>query len=334
MFMRVWGDLTRYSTLVALLVVILIFSIIAPSFLSLGNLSNILSQSAVLALVAIGLCFVIASGGIDLSIAVSFDIGAMVAVMLLKAGYGWLPAIILALAAGALVGIFNSLLVSKVKITPFLVTLGTLFIGESLEKIFTRGGEPLYYPGMSEVFKFLGRGSIFVFTAGDGGRIDLKFSIIIAIVAAIGAHFLLNRTIFGRHLYALGDQKEAAALSGVPIHRYTMYAFILSGVICSLAGMIGSSVLTAFVPLSGRYYLLDAIGAVFIGSSLNRQGHANIPGTLIGVLFFGIVSNGLNLTGINFYWQSVARGILIFLILGLDSFALRRRLSPIKSKSA
>ncbi|SDJ16123.1 ABC transporter permease [Paenibacillus naphthalenovorans] len=327
-------DFMRYSTLVALFAVIVTFSIISPSFLSFSNLSNILSQSAVLALVAVGLCFVIASGGIDLSIAVSFDIGAMVAVMLLKAGFGWLPAITIALAAGVLVGLFNSLLIVRVRLSPFLVTLGTLFIGESIEKIFTRGGEPVYFPGMSEVVKFLGRGSVFVFTGEDGGRIDIKFSIIIAIAAAIGAHFLLNRTVFGRHLYALGDQKEAAVLSGVPVNKYTVYAFVLSGVICSFAGIIGSSVLTSFVPLSGRYYLLDAIGAVFIGSALNRQGHANIPGTLIGVLFFGVVSNGLNLSGINFYWQSVARGVLIFLILSWDSLAKKRRISSSKSRYA
>jgi ribose transport system permease protein len=316
---RTEGSLTRYSTLIALIAVIILFSIINPMFLSPVNLANILSQSAILALVAVGLCFVVAGGGIDLSVAVSFDIGAMVAVMMLQAGFGWLPAIILGLVAGAVVGLFNGFFVVKVGITPFLVTLATLFIGESIEKIFTRGGEPIYLPLMDEMFQFLGRGSLFVLETADGGRVDFKFSILLALVVAAAAHFILKRTIFGRHLYALGSQKQAAALSGVPIGRYTMYAFVLSGAICALAGMVGSSVLTAYTPLSGRYYLMDAIGAVFIGSTLSRQGYANIPGTLIGVLFFGVVANGLNLTGINFYWQGVARGLLIFLILAFNS---------------
>lgn len=104
-----------------------------------------------------------------------------------------------------------------------------------------------------------------------------------------------------------------------------MYAFVLNGVICALAGMVGSAVLTAYTPLSGRYYLMDAIGAVFIGSTLSKQGYANIPGTLIGVLFFRVVANGLNLTGINFYWQGVARGLLIFLILAFNSAISNKR---------
>lgn len=182
-------DLTRYSTLFALLAVIVIFAIVSPAFLSMGNLSNILSQSAVLAIVAVGLTFVIASGGIDLSIAVSFDIGAMTAVLLMKSGMNWLPAVLIAIGAGVLVGFFNSLLIVKVKMTPFLVTLGTLFIGESIEKIMTRGGEPLYLPGAGEWFQFLGRGSLFVVGGDDGGRIDFKFSILVAIAVALAAHF-------------------------------------------------------------------------------------------------------------------------------------------------
>ncbi|MEK3645014.1 ABC transporter permease [Aeribacillus sp. FSL M8-0235] len=325
--LKIEKSLTHFSTLIALIGVILLFSITTPSFLSMSNFANILSQSSILALVSIGLCFVVASGGIDLSVAVSFDIGAMVAVMMLQEGFDWLPAILLGLAAGAVVGLFNSFFVVKINISPFLVTLGTLFIGESIEKIVTKGGEPIYLPGMNEIFKFLGRGSLFVLEAEEGSRIDFKFSILLALLTAFIAHFVLKRTIFGRHLYALGAKKEAAALSGIPIGRYTIYAFLLSGVICALAGIIGSSVLTAYTPLSGRYYLMDAIGAVFIGSTLSRHGHANIPGTLIGVLFFGIVANGLSLIGINFYWQGVARGLLIFLILLIDAIVSKKRFS-------
>lgn len=318
-------DLARYSTVLALVAVIIVFSIVSPIFLTLPNIANILSQSAILAIVAIGLTFVVASGGIDLSIAVSYDLGAMVAIMLLSAGFGWIPAILLGLLAGALIGLFNGFFVVKVKITPFLVTLGTLFIGESIQKIMTHGGEPIFLPGMDEAFKFLGSGSLFVFESLEGTRIDFKFSILIALLIAIIAHFVLKRTIFGRHLYAVGSQKEAAHLSGVPIKRYTLYAFVLSGVICAFAGMIGASVLTGFTPLSGQYFLMDAIGAVFIGSTLNRKGYTNITGTLIGVLFFGIVANGLNLIGLNFYWQAVARGLLIFLILALNSSISTRK---------
>lgn len=325
------GEAGRYGTLAVLLGVFFLFAVTAPSFFSFGNLSNVLSQSSVLAIVAVGLCFVVASGGIDLSVAVSFDIGAMTAVLLLKSGAGWLPSMLIGLAAGALVGLLNSLLVVKAKIAPFLATLGTLFIGESMEKIVTKGGEPVYFPGMSEAFKWLGRGSLFVWESGDGTRIDFKFSIVIAAAVAAAAYFLLSRTVLGRYLHAIGAQKEAAALSGVPVKRYTAYAFVLCGLICSLAGMIGSSVLTSYVPMSGRYYLMDAIGAVFIGSMLHRKGYVNVPGTLVGVLFFGILANGLNLSGIHFYWQSVVRGGVIFAILALNSAIANRRLHAAKS---
>jgi ribose transport system permease protein len=318
-------DLTRYTTVIALIGVTILFSLMTPSFFTATNVANILSQSAILALVAIGLSFVVASGGIDLSIAVSYDLGAMVAIMVLQAGMGWIPAILLGLLAGALVGLFNGFFVVRLNVTPFLVTLGTMFIGESVQKIFTKGGEPIFLPGMDEMFKFLGRASALLIYTADGGRIDFKFSIVLALVVTVIAYFVLNRTIFGRHLFALGSQKEAAYLSGVPVKRYTVYAFVICGVICAFAGMVGSSVLAAYTPLSGKYYLMDAIGAVFIGSTLSRQGRANIPGTLVGVLFFGIVANGLNLAGINFYWQAVARGVLIFLILGLDSYMAGRR---------
>ncbi|WP_453996040.1 ABC transporter permease [Bacillus nitroreducens] len=323
--LRLGSNTLHYSTLIALLSVVFIFFFTVPSFLSMNNLANILSQSAVLALVAIGLCFIVTSGGIDLSIAVSFDLGAMVAVIALQSGLGWIPAILLGLTAGATVGLFNSFFVVKLKISAFLVTLGTLFIGESIEKIFTRGGEPIYLPGMDEAFQFLGRGSFLVFESSTGAVANFKFSILLALFIAVVAHFTLKRTVYGRKLYAIGSSQEAARLSGIPVGRYTIYAFVITGVICALAGIIGSSVLTAFTPLSGRYYLMDAIGAVFISSTLSRQARVNIPGTIIGVLFFGIVANGLNLMGISYYWQGVVRGILIFLILAGNSIITNKR---------
>jgi len=317
--LHIGKNMIRYSTLIALFLVTAFFSITTANFFTAANLSNVLSQVSLLALVSTGLCFAVASGGIDLSLAVAFDLGSMAAITVLKLGFGWYIAIVAALATGAFIGLFNSFLVLKARITMFLATLGTLFIGESIEKIITTGGSSIYLPGMDEVFKFLGRGSLFVIQQ-TGGRIDLKFSVLLAIIVAGIGHFILSRTTFGRQLYVLGSQKGAALLSGVPVSRYTAYSFIICSSICAFSGLVSSSVLTAYVPLSGRYYLMDAIGAVFIGSTLHQKGFANIPGTLIGVLFYGIMANGLNLIGINFYWQSVARGLLIFMILVLDSY--------------
>jgi len=314
------NNILTFITPIILIVFFIAFSLLSPVFLQLNNLVNILSQISTLVLVAVGLSFVVASGGIDLSIAASYGLGAMVSILLLQAQFNWFIAIFAAIITGIIIGSFNSLLILKGKITIFLATLGTLFIGESIERIVTTGGSPVYLPGMSPIFKFIGRGSVFVVQQSGSARIDLKFSVIVALIVAILAHILLSKTTFGRMLYAIGSQKEAAELSGVPVKRYTFYAFIICSITCSLAGIVGSSILTAYIPLSGRYYLMDAIGAVFIGSTLNKKGFPNIPGTLIGVLFFGIVSNGLNLIGISFYWQGVARGLLIFFILVADAY--------------
>jgi ribose transport system permease protein len=315
----------RYSTIIALLILIIGLSITTSKFLNPGNLLNILTQSAILTLVSVGLCLVIAAGGIDLSVAVAFDMGGMVSVILLSYGWGWLTAIFMGLVAGAIIGVFNSFLVLKVKITIFLATLGTLFIGQSIERIITEGGKPVYLPNMDEVFSFLGNGSLFVVNKW-GSQIDFKWSVIIAILVAFSIHFLLKKTVFGRYLYAIGLQSEAAELSGVPVKKYTSYAFVICSVICAFAGIVGASALKSYVPLSGNYYLMDGIGAVFIGSTLNEKGLVDIPGTLVGVIFYGVVSNGLSLVGINFYWQSVVHGLLMFAILILNSY----RLSSIK----
>ncbi|WP_102346204.1 ABC transporter permease [Bacillus sp. Marseille-P3661] len=325
-------SLTRYATLLAFVGVVVLFSIITPTFFTAPNIANILSQSAILALVAIGLSFVIAIGGMDLSIAVSYDAGALMTILALQSGFSLVPAILLGLSAGVLIGLFNGLFVVKTKVTPFLVTLGTLFIIESVEKIVTRGGESIYLSGVSETFRYLGQGSFLVITTADGSRIDFKFSLILVIIVAIVTHFLLKKSVFGRRLYSIGAQKEAALLSGVPVNRYIIYAFVISAVICAFAGIIGSSVLNSFTPVSGRYYLLDAIGAVFIGSTLQKQGFANIPGTLIGVLLFGVLANGLNLAGLNFYWQSVARGIAILSILILDSSLQKQKTTKVEKQ--
>lgn len=143
--LKLKNSLIRYSTIIALLILIIGLSIVTPKFLNPGNLVNILSQSSILALVAVGLCLVIATGGLDLSVAVAFDIGGMVSVLLLQGGFGWLTAIIFGLLAGVVIGVFNSFLVLKIKITVFLATLGTLFIVQSIERIITEGGTPVYF---------------------------------------------------------------------------------------------------------------------------------------------------------------------------------------------
>lgn len=307
--------LKDYTTLVAIVVVFLIFALFAPGFLTLNNLSSVLNQSAILLLVATGMCFTVVCGGTDLSVAATYGLGAMVAVLSLQAGLPTFVCILLAIAMGVLFGLLNSFLIVKVQISIWLTTIGTLFIGESIERIVTKGGTAIYMTNVPSDYAFIGQGFLV-----KAGSFSMKFSVILALVVALCAHFVLSRTIFGRHLYATGSQYKAAELSGVAVRRNTMIAFVLAGVCCCMAGMVSSSNMSSYIPLGGRYYLLDSMGAVFIGSTLNRRGFANIPGMIVGVLFFGILSNGMNLLGLHYYWQSVARGAMIFAILAIDSY--------------
>jgi ribose transport system permease protein len=303
---------------VAILVALVVLGNVFPVFFGPSNILNILSQSSVLAIMAIGLCFVIVVGGIDLSIVVSFDLGAMVAMLLLKAGIIWPIAFVAGLATGLLIGLINSFMVVKVKVSPFLTTLGTMLIGQSIEKIVTHGGDSIFISGMPGFFVFLGRGSVYLKQISEGSMVDFKFSVLLAILLAIVTYFVLCRTIFGRNLSAVGAQSAAAELSGVSVGRYVTYAFMISGVFSALAGLVAASVASGFVPMTGSYYMLDAIGAVFVGSIISKRKTANIQGTLVGVILFGIVANALNIAGVHYYWQNVVRGSLILIVLGFD----------------
>ena len=312
--------LLRYITIIALVMILIVFAFGSDQFAKVSNIVNILSQSSVLGLVAIGLTFIVVIGGVDLSIAAAFGIGGLVSVSLMNIGVGWVPAILATIVVSIIFGLINAFLIVRIRISIWLGTLGTLFIVESIERILTRGGAPIYLPDMPDAFKFLGSGSLLQIISDSMGRVDLKFSVLFVIVIAVIANFILRKTVFGRSLYAIGLQKKAASLSGISADKYVTIAFIISSLLCAFGGMFGSSVLKSYIPVNGRYYLMDAIGAVFIGSTMDKRGYANIPGTLIGVLFFGVMSNGLNLTGISFYWQSIAKGVLIFMILALDSY--------------
>ncbi|MEM7125102.1 MAG: ABC transporter permease [Chloroflexota bacterium] len=302
------------STLIAFLLVCLFFGVINPAFSTGTNLLNIVDQSAVLAVVAMAMTIVIIAGGIDLSVAVSLDLGAMSAVSLLKAGIFWPFSIVAGLLTGALVGLFNAFNVVRFGISPFLATLGMLFIGESIQRIYTQGGEPIYMARMTPAYRFIGKGDV-------GG---IPFEVILAVLVVLTFFLLIERTIHGMRWRAIGAQYEAAQINGIRVERYTALAYVISAITCAFAGIMLSSSLSSYVPVSGIAYLLDAIGAVFIGASIDKESRPNILGTLLGVLFFGVINNGLNLLGVHFYWHTVARGLLIFIALILTTLNQRK----------
>jgi len=307
------------TTAILLLAIFVFFSVSAQGFLTIGNITTALSSSSVLMLISLGMCFVVISGGTDLSVAATYGLGGMVCVHAIRAGMSPVLAILLALAAGAVFGLINSFLIVKVGISVWLATLGTLFIGESIERIVTRGGTPIYLSGVTGLFKDIGQGTI-INIKQTGANITIKSSLVIALILCAIAAFILKKTVFGRQLYAAGLQRRAAELAGVPADKCVTAAFVISGVMCCLGGVIGSSQLVSYIPVGGRYYLLDSIGTVFIGSTMHKRGFANIGGTVVGVLFFSFMTNGLNLLGIQYYWQYVIRGGLILLVLAINAY--------------
>ncbi|EKG40445.1 ribose ABC transporter permease [Pseudomonas syringae pv. avellanae str. ISPaVe013] len=296
------------------LIILLFFAINAPGFLSWGNLSSlVLNNFVLLAIVAIGMTWAVAAGGIDLSVGTALDFASLGFVVTLNGGHGLGAAIAVAMLAGGIAGAFNAMLIAGLRISPFLATLGTLFIGTSVQQLLSDGGQPIYIaqgvlPGISAV-SILG--------------VPLPLLVVGLLAGLYG--LILARGRLGREILALGTQPQLAYYSGLPTRRIAVQVFFASALACAVAGILLGSTVNAYVPMSGNAYLINAIGAVFIGTTLSRQGRSNIPGTLLGVLFINMIANGLLLIGWNFYWQQVATGALIFLVLAF-SFTSRHLL--------
>jgi ribose transport system permease protein len=309
-------SLLRYTVVFAFLGVFIFFSAAAPGFLTPSNLLSLLVNNfGILAIVSLGMTFVISSGGIDLSVGTAIDIASLVFVSLVSLKWDLRFAIVGGCLGAAAVGVFNAFLIAGLRITPFLATLGTLFIGQSVQQLACNGGQPIYLvtgaiPGD---FTFIGRGLLY----------GVPFPLIVDAFGAAICLLLLQRSPHGRQVFALGAQPGVVWYSGVPVKRISALVYLLCALSGGVAGIILSSTVKAYVPLSGNAYLLDSIGATFIGTTLHAERRPSIQGTLLGVLLLSIVTNGLLLIGWNFYWQQVGTGVLIFLVLAI-SFAGKR----------
>ncbi|ANS43080.1 ABC transporter permease [Serratia inhibens] len=301
--------LIRYGFMLIVIVFFLFFSWGSSVFYSLGNLSNLLQGNAILLIVALAMTLVVTAGGVDLSVGVALDFGAAFALIALKQyQLSWQMAIVAALAGGALVGVLNALLIVYFRVKPFLATLGTFFIGSSIERIYTDGGGSIAYRRMAQQYHDLAVGNL-------GG---VPLPIVIAAVLLLGYFLFFERTIFGKRIHAIGLNPQAARAVGIRNGRYLCWLLIASGMTCALGGVILSANLRQFTPLAGQAYLLDAIAAVFIGTAFHPQGRPNVPGTLVGVLFLGMVANGLNLMGLNFMVKDALTGVILVVALALS----------------
>jgi ribose transport system permease protein len=309
---RVGRLIFRNSLLFGFGAVFIFLAFAAPGFLSWNNIvSVLLNEFTLAAIVSLGMTVVISAGGIDLSVGSAVDIASLVFISSIAANLTFPVALIGGLGGALAVGALNATLVAGVRISPLLATLGTLFISTSIQQLATNGGQPIYLISgtLPEAFSFLARGQF------------LGIPVQLYVVAVVSAAFfaLLHLSRFGRYVKTFGAQPGVAWYSGIPVGRISAFVYIIASLVCGVSGVLLSVTVKAYVPQSGNAYLLGAIGATFIGTTLHPEGKPSVPGTLLGVLLLSIVRNGLLLIGWNFYWQQVATGILIFAVLAFSA---------------
>ncbi|WP_202406420.1 ABC transporter permease [Pontibacillus yanchengensis] len=287
-------------TLLGFIVICLFFSIATSEFLTFTNISNILRQVSINGILAVGMTFVILTGGIDLSVgSVMAFTGTIMAGLMINNGLPPYIGILLGILLGAAVGYINGMFVAYAKIPAIIVTLAMMEIARGLALLYT-GGYPL--SGMPSSFTFIGRGYLF-------GVIPMPV-IIMALVFFL-AYIILNHLPLGRYIYALGGNEEAVRLSGIKVKRIKALVFMVSGVTASISGLIITSRLASGQPNAGVGFELDAIAAVVLGGTAISGGRGHIFGTFLGALLLGVLSNGLNLVGVSPYVQRVLKGAII-----------------------
>ncbi len=319
---QVRGFLRNYPTAIPaiiLLVSVCGFGLIAHNFFTPGTLSLVLKQVTVTGIVAIAQTIVILTAGIDLSVGSILVISAMVMGRLaVLSGVPVFLAIPIGVGVGTLMGAFNGFLVTKARIPPFIVTLGTLYIFNSL-KLWYTGSESIRAADLEEKTPgLLWFGSMI----NIGGAIFIYGSLAL-IVMAIGAWYLLNRTAWGRHVHAIGDDPEAAKLSGIQIDRTLISVYAVAGLICGIGAWIAVGRVGSISPIAFETVNLDSITAVVIGGTSLFGGRASIVGSVLGAIIVGVFNTGLSLAGVDSYWQLFASGCLVIVAVAIDQW-LRR----------
>ncbi len=302
--------LAKYQSVIGLIVFSVIVSFLSERFLTTSNVLNILRQTSINAVLAVGMTFVILTGGIDLSVGSIFAFSGAVTAFLVGSGQHFIVAILAGLAVGGFIGLLNGLFISKGKLQPFIMTLVTMTIFRGATLVFT-GGKPISagYEANAELFSKLGNGYLF-------GVIPNP--IIIMIVVIVIAYFTLTKTTIGRYVYAIGGNEEATKLSGVNVTKVKLFVYSISGFLAALAGIIITSRLASAQPTAGTGYELDAIAAVVLGGTSLAGGVGSVLGSIIGALIIGILNNALNLLDVTSYYQLLAKGLVILIAVLLD----------------
>lgn len=290
---------------IALVLLIVLMAIIAPYFWSVGNLLEVMRQVSAIAIIAAGGTFVILTAGIDLSVGSALGVTAMTAIVCADAGLPAIVSILCALGAGVLIGAVNGVFIARFALPAFIVTLAALTYLRGIVYVGTEGTTLI--PERVD-YAWIGQGALF----------GVPYAVLIMIAVYVAGWFLLNRTVFGRQVYAIGGNVEAARLSGIPVRRVIMATYIISGVSAGIAGLIVASRLESAVPDLGTGYELNAIAAIVLGGTSLMGGRGSLAGTFIGALFIAVLSNGMTLMNVASFYQQIIMGVVILLAVLID----------------
>jgi len=297
---------------IPLLIVVLIIYLINPVFLKFDNVINILRQSAFVFLIGISMTFVFIGGGMDLSVGSILALSGIITGLGLLQGIPIWICILLGILAGAFTGFLNGIFVAIFRIPSFIVTLGMMYVARGVVQYLTRG-VPVY--PLPEKFNFLGQG----YVAG------IPIVVIIAALLGIVGHIVLQKTIYGRSVNAVGGNLETARISGINVVTIPLFTYVLNGIASGITGIFTAARLGSALSNSGMGMELQVIAAVIIGGTSMFGGSGSIVGTLIGAIFMSVISNGMIILKISVYLQSVVIGSIIILFVGLDQYNRKRQ---------
>jgi len=313
---RRWATVSRsgiFGVTAALIVLIAVMAFIAPYFWSVNNLLEVVRQVSAIAIIAAGGTFVILTSGIDLSVGSALGLTAMVAIVLANANAPAIVCVLAAILVGAVVGAINGVFIARFALPAFIVTLAALTYIRGFVYVGT-GGTTLVPKSVD--YAWIGQGNLF----------GIPVAAIVMVIVYVVGWFVLERTVFGRQVYAIGGNAQAARLSGIPVRRVLFFVYVISGICAGIAGVIVSARLESAVPDLGSGYELNAIAAIVLGGTSLIGGRGSLIGTLVGALFIAVLSNGMTLLNVQSFYQQIIMGAVILAAVFIDR--IRRRKEP------
>lgn len=309
---RIGEIIAKQGLLIAFIIAFIAFSFLSPYFLQVSNFLNIALALAITLMLAAGETVTLISGLPDISVASTLAFSGMITALLIVNNVNYILAIIIAILAGSFIGYINGIVTTKLKISPFITTLGTMATFRGLSFIIS-GGKSIGF--QNETFENLGRGRI----------LGIPIPFVAALFICLTIYFILNFTVFGRRIYAVGGNSDISKLFGINVNRIKVMAFVISGITASIGGVFITAKMKTGAPIAGTGMELPVIAAVILGGTSLSGGVGNIWGTILGVAFLSTLSNGFTLTYVSSYWQNVIRGIVLIGAVALDVMRREKR---------